>query len=289
MSLFFILVDFVITLMLLALWIRMFLMQPTSFTQPNPIADIAMRVSGPLMGPVEKAIGRGSRRVDFRPLLPIALLLVLQIILAGVFAEHNALSATIILLHRYARMLTTLYLVLILAFSVLYRYSPYPHNSILRLAFRMVEPLFEALGRVSSLMRNHIGVFSTLFVLALYGTLTLALFSLQPGIMMAPPGFLVTLVVGKCLLFLPQLATFFMYVVIAGAVLSWVSPDPGNAIVQVIHFLSDPLNRPARRLLPTMGGIDFSPIVTILALSLISGYTHALAKGVMSGLAPMGT
>jgi len=54
-------------------------------------------------------------------------------------------------------------------------------------------------------------------------------------------------------------------VVVARAVLSWVSPDPYNPIVRIIIQLSEPLLYPVRRRLPILGGMDLSPIVVILA------------------------
>ena len=54
-------------------------------------------------------------------------------------------------------------------------------------------------------------------------------------------------------------------VVIARAVLSWVSPDPYNPIVRIIIQLSEPMLYPVRRRLPIMGGMDLSPMVVILA------------------------
>lgn len=54
-------------------------------------------------------------------------------------------------------------------------------------------------------------------------------------------------------------------VVIARAVLSWVSPDPYNPIVRVIIQLSEPLLWPVRRRLPMFGGMDLSPVLVILA------------------------
>lgn len=54
-------------------------------------------------------------------------------------------------------------------------------------------------------------------------------------------------------------------VVIARAVLSWVSPDPYNPIVRIIIQLSEPLLYPVRRRLPVLGGMDLSPMLVILA------------------------
>ena len=58
----------------------------------------------------------------------------------------------------------------------------------------------------------------------------------------------------------------FMWIVIARALLSWVSPDPYNPIVRFIHNVTEPVLYPIRKRLPLFaGGIDFSPIIVILA------------------------
>lgn len=61
-------------------------------------------------------------------------------------------------------------------------------------------------------------------------------------------------------------------VVVARAVLSWVSPDPYNPIVRIIIQLSEPLLYPVRRRLPFLGGIDFSPMVVILAVYFLDDF-----------------
>jgi len=60
---------------------------------------------------------------------------------------------------------------------------------------------------------------------------------------------------------------FFMWVVIFRAILSWVNPDPYNAIVRFINNVTEPVLQPIRMKLPVnYGGIDFSPIIVILAV-----------------------
>ena len=66
---------------------------------------------------------------------------------------------------------------------------------------------------------------------------------------------------------LDYVLVFFMFITIARAVLSWVSPDPYNPIVRFIHNITEPVLYQIRKRLPMMyGGIDFSPIVVILLI-----------------------
>ena len=57
-----------------------------------------------------------------------------------------------------------------------------------------------------------------------------------------------------------------MIVIIARAILSWVSPDPYNPIVRIINQLSEPILFPIRRRVPYMGGIDWSPIIALMII-----------------------
>ncbi|HEX9776648.1 MAG TPA: YggT family protein [Geopsychrobacteraceae bacterium] len=62
----------------------------------------------------------------------------------------------------------------------------------------------------------------------------------------------------------------YIFVVIARALVSWVNPDPYNPIVRFLHNATDPLLYRIRRLIPfQLGGLDFSPIVLLLALSVV--------------------
>jgi len=61
--------------------------------------------------------------------------------------------------------------------------------------------------------------------------------------------------------------TIYMWIVVARAVLSWVSPDPYNPIVRFIHNVTEPLLYQIRNRLPvSFGGIDLSPIVVFLVI-----------------------
>lgn len=59
----------------------------------------------------------------------------------------------------------------------------------------------------------------------------------------------------------------YMWIIIARAILSWVSPDPRNPIVRFLYNATEPLLYRLRRALPVFaGGIDFSPIIVILGI-----------------------
>lgn len=72
---------------------------------------------------------------------------------------------------------------------------------------------------------------------------------------------------------LNMVLTIYMYIIIAGAVLSWVNPDPYNPIVRFIHNVTEPVLYQVRRRIPlNFGGIDFSPLIVILVIMLLSSW-----------------
>ena len=62
----------------------------------------------------------------------------------------------------------------------------------------------------------------------------------------------------------------YIFIVIARALVSWVNPDPYNPIVRFLYQATEPVLARIRRLIPAQfGGFDFSPIILLLALSLL--------------------
>ena len=78
----------------------------------------------------------------------------------------------------------------------------------------------------------------------------------------------------------------YMWIIIIRAVISWVNPDPYNPIVRILYSVTDPVLLAIRRRLPLFfGGIDFSPIVVILAIVFLQRFLvtslHDLARQII--------
>ena len=59
----------------------------------------------------------------------------------------------------------------------------------------------------------------------------------------------------------------YIWIIVARAILSWVSPDPSNPLVRFLHRATEPVLRPVRERLPTHQlGLDLSPMIVILVL-----------------------
>jgi YggT family protein len=67
--------------------------------------------------------------------------------------------------------------------------------------------------------------------------------------------------------------TIYMWIIIARAVISWVSPDPYNPIVRFLNNVTEPVLLRIRRFIPLyFGGFDFSPILVLLVIIFIQTF-----------------
>ena len=62
------------------------------------------------------------------------------------------------------------------------------------------------------------------------------------------------------------LLTVFLVAVIIKVVLSWISPGHYNPVIGLVDRIASPVMRPIQRLLPSMGGLDLSPLFATLLL-----------------------
>lgn len=60
-----------------------------------------------------------------------------------------------------------------------------------------------------------------------------------------------------------------LFAVLVRVVLSWLNPDPYNPAVALLGRLTDPILVPAQRLIPSIGGIDLSPVAVMIGMVLL--------------------
>ena len=77
-------------------------------------------------------------------------------------------------------------------------------------------------------------------------------------------------VLGNLIMALAQvlhiLLNVYMLLVVARAIISWVSPDPYNPIVNFLYRATEPVLKYVQRIIPSLGGIDLSPILVLLVI-----------------------
>jgi len=103
----------------------------------------------------------------------------------------------------------------------------------------------------------------------IYGLVWLLLFSVilgDMGLAALEPVMLLSLL-GFALKMLLRVAMQSMIILVIGfAILSWV--QPGSPAYSLLGRLTEPLLAPLRRVIPSVGGIDLSAIVLIIALQI---------------------
>lgn len=91
------------------------------------------------------------------------------------------------------------------------------------------------------------------------------LFSLQGPRMPAVAGLVILALAGL----LSLLLNVFFFSILIQVVLSWVNPGHHNPITQLLYQLNEPILRPARQLIPPIGGFDLSPIIVFVGIKLL--------------------
>ena len=64
----------------------------------------------------------------------------------------------------------------------------------------------------------------------------------------------------------------FGSIIIARALISWVSPDPFNPIVRFLYRATEPVLRPIRRRLSMQLGFDLSPLVVVIGIQILQWF-----------------
>ena len=90
--------------------------------------------------------------------------------------------------------------------------------------------------------------------------------------------------------FISPAISLLVFLIFAEVIFSWLLAlnivnlrNPLVAqIYQVVHRFTQPILDPIRRVLPSFGGLDFSPIIALLGLSWLNNY---FVRGVLFNLA----
>ena len=80
-----------------------------------------------------------------------------------------------------------------------------------------------------------------------------------------PGGVLILLIVLDPFL---QLFTLLFYIILTRVILSWVFPHTVSPLTEVLGVVSEPFLRIARRFIPPIAGLDFSPMVVLIVFKI---------------------
>lgn len=61
----------------------------------------------------------------------------------------------------------------------------------------------------------------------------------------------------------------YFFAILVQVIISWVSPGTYNPATALIHHITEPVMRPARKILPPFSGFDLSPILVFVVLNIL--------------------
>jgi YggT family protein len=138
------------------------------------------------------------------------------------------------------------------------------YNPISQGIVKVTDPVLRPLRLVLPGFRNFdLAALLTAIVIQLL--LLMAVAALQGGY----SGGIAMLLVGAVLQVAMLCIKIFWWSILIGIIAGWIAPGNYHPALTLVHQITEPLLAPARRLLPPMGGLDFSPIIVFLVLGVL--------------------
>lgn len=137
------------------------------------------------------------------------------------------------------------------------------YNPVCQFLYKATHPVLGPLRRVVPSWRNL--DLPALLVAWLLTALKLALLYALAGMGLGLGGLALMAVADLADLVL----VIYIALVLVRVLLSFVRVERGNPVVPLVYQLTDPVLGPIQRLLPALGGLDFSPIVAWLGIMLL--------------------
>ena len=157
-----------------------------------------------------------------------------------------------------------LYLLIVLLRFILQLVRADFYNPLGQFIVRATHPLLKPLRKVIPSLAGLDLASLVLAILVQLVLMALTLMLLGYGVE-NPLQLLVWSIIGVTALFLKV----FFFALIISVILSWVAQGTHNPAALLINQICEPLLAPIRRILPSMGGLDLSPIAAFLLLNLI--------------------
>lgn len=158
----------------------------------------------------------------------------------------------------------SLYLLIVLLRFILQLVRADFYNPVSQFIVRATHPLLKPLRKIIPSLAGLDLASLVLAILVQLVLMALTLMLLGYGLD-NPVQILIWSIIGVTALFLKV----FFFALIISVILSWVAQGSQNPTAMLVNQLCEPLLAPIRRILPSMGGLDLSPIVAFLLLNLI--------------------
>lgn len=138
------------------------------------------------------------------------------------------------------------------------------YNPISQFMVRMTNPMLLPLRRI---IPGFFGIdMAAVVLLVIFETLDILITNFLQGYTLGILSFL-SVLLG---MIIQHTAQLFFFAIIILVVISWINPGANyHPIGKLVYQITEPLLRPARRILPPLNGIDLSPILVIIFLAAI--------------------
>jgi len=153
------------------------------------------------------------------------------------------------------------------------------YNPICQFLVKITNPLVIPLRRIIPGM-GGIDVASLLLTLVLQALAIVAVMALY-GLGLPNIGLLLA---WSALGVVGLLVNVYFFALLATIILSWVAPGSNNPAVYLLYQITEPVMAPFRKVLPAMGGMDFSPILVFILINVVQIALRHMAAGI--GLHP---
>ena len=162
--------------------------------------------------------------------------------------------------------LGSLYLLIVLLRFILQLVRANFYNPLCQFVVKATQPLLKPMRRVipslfgldmSSLV---LAILVQMVIFAVVLTLSYMSFNIL--------GLLAWALIGVFTLFLKV----FFFAIIISVILSWVAPGGASPAAELVNQITEPALAPFRRMLPSMGGLDISPILAFMVIQLLQSY-----------------
>lgn len=178
--------------------------------------------------------------------------------------------------------LLSLYLIAMLLRFLLQLVRADFYNPISQFIVKVTNPLVIPLRRVlPSVAGIDTASLTLAVVLQIIGIA--AIFLIRFGAL-PPPGLLV---LGGLLGVVALLVQIYFFALLAMIILSWIAQGSNNPAIYLLFQITEPVMAPFRKMLPPMGGLDFSPILVFILINVIQiALQHVAASLGVLGFAP---
>jgi YggT family protein len=138
------------------------------------------------------------------------------------------------------------------------------YNPVSQGLVKVTDPVLRPLRMVLPAYRN-LDIAAFLAAVVVQIVLIMSLGALQGALI----GNMGTILAAGLLQVLMLIIRIFWWSILIGIIAGWIAPGSNHPALALLHQITEPLLAPARRLLPSMGGLDFSPILVFLLLGLL--------------------